>query len=44
MANPFLMDDDLDGGDMAANPFLMQSEPEEASDNPFGAGESQKKS
>ncbi|KAH8329918.1 hypothetical protein KR067_007645 [Drosophila pandora] len=37
MANPFLMDDDLDGGDMAANPFLMQSEPEEASDNPFGA-------
>lgn len=37
MANPFLMDDDLDGGDMAANPFLMQSEPDSSSDNPFGA-------
>ncbi|XP_016953857.1 protein stoned-B isoform X1 [Drosophila biarmipes] len=37
MANPFLMDDDLDGGDMAANPFLMQSDPESSSDNPFGA-------
>ncbi|BFG02766.1 protein stoned-B [Drosophila madeirensis] len=38
MANPFLMDDDLDGGDMAANPFLMQSEPEagESESNPFG--------
>ncbi|KAH8306893.1 hypothetical protein KR018_012214 [Drosophila ironensis] len=38
MANPFLMDDDLDGGDMAPNPFLMQSEPEESAENPFGAG------
>ncbi|XP_020803632.1 protein stoned-B [Drosophila serrata] len=38
MANPFLMDDDLDGGDMAANPFLMQSEPDDSStDNPFGS-------
>uniref|UniRef100_A0A6P4DYM4 Protein stoned-B isoform X2 n=1 Tax=Drosophila rhopaloa TaxID=1041015 RepID=A0A6P4DYM4_DRORH len=37
MANPFLMDDDLDGCDMAANPFLMQSEPEPSTDNPFGA-------
>ncbi|XP_017062321.1 protein stoned-B [Drosophila ficusphila] len=37
MANPFLMDDDLDGGDMAANPFLMQSEPETGADNPFAA-------
>nr|XP_016944287.1 protein stoned-B isoform X1 [Drosophila suzukii] len=37
MANPFLMDDDLDSGDMAANPFLMQSEPEPSTDNPFGA-------
>ncbi|XP_017149745.1 protein stoned-B [Drosophila miranda] len=38
MANPFLMDDDLDGGDMAANPFLMQSDPEpgESESNPFG--------
>jgi len=32
------MDDDLDSGDMAANPFLMQSEPEPSTDNPFGAG------
>ncbi|KAH8338057.1 hypothetical protein KR059_003924 [Drosophila kikkawai] len=41
MANPFLMDDDLDGGDLAANPFLMQSEPEDAStDNPFGSNAS----
>ncbi|KAI8034973.1 hypothetical protein M5D96_012196 [Drosophila gunungcola] len=31
------MDDDLDGCDMAANPFLMQSEPESSTDNPFGA-------
>ncbi|KAH8386756.1 hypothetical protein KR093_002402 [Drosophila rubida] len=40
MANPFLMDDDLDGGDVAVNPFLMHSEPEttvgEAAENPFG--------
>lgn len=38
MANPFLMDEDLDGCDAAANPFLMQSEPEPSSDNPFMAG------
>ncbi|XP_039497206.1 protein stoned-B [Drosophila santomea] len=37
MANPFLMDEDLDGCDAAANPFLMQSEPEPSTDNPFGA-------
>ncbi|XP_041673777.1 protein stoned-B isoform X2 [Drosophila eugracilis] len=37
MANPFLMDDDLDGGDMAANPFLVQSESEPNTDNPFGS-------
>lgn len=37
MANPFLMDDDLDGGDVAVNPFLMQSDPEPGeSENPFG--------
>ncbi|KAL7745225.1 hypothetical protein ACLKA6_008274 [Drosophila palustris] len=37
MANPFLMDDDLDGGDVAINPFLMQSDPEPGeSENPFG--------
>ena len=44
MANPFLMDDDLEGGDCepAVNPFLMQSGgaeavlEEETFDNPFG--------
>ncbi|KAH8414795.1 hypothetical protein KR215_004680 [Drosophila sulfurigaster] len=40
MANPFLMDDDLDGGDVAVNPFLMHSEPDaaggESAENPFG--------
>ncbi|XP_023169387.2 protein stoned-B [Drosophila hydei] len=37
MANPFLMDDDLDGGDVAVNPFLMQAEPEAGeAENPFG--------
>ncbi|XP_033150463.1 protein stoned-B [Drosophila busckii] len=42
MANPFLMDDsDLDGGDLAVNPFLLQSDPEPEStvgegENPFG--------
>ncbi|XP_033169575.1 protein stoned-B [Drosophila mauritiana] len=35
MANPFLMDEDLEGCDAAANPFLMQSEPEPSADNPF---------
>ncbi|XP_043072247.1 protein stoned-B isoform X2 [Drosophila grimshawi] len=37
MANPFLMDDDLDGGDAAVNPFLVQTETEPIdTDNPFG--------
>ncbi|XP_064554974.1 protein stoned-B [Drosophila montana] len=37
MANPFLMDDDLDSGDVAVNPFLVQTESEAGeSENPFG--------
>ncbi|EDW65401.1 protein stoned-B [Drosophila virilis] len=37
MANPFLMDDDLDSGDVAVNPFLVQTEPDAGeSENPFG--------
>ncbi|XP_023300816.2 protein stoned-B isoform X1 [Lucilia cuprina] len=42
MANPFLMDDEMDGvDDPTVNPFLIQADASEANeDNPFGASDS----